>query len=94
MDLIEYLNEEFLIKFLRYDIQLNYSIEKQNQMEEIMYDLMDNKLVQYNMNVLVHHMELMIRIEHIQDMMIVYLIRRYYLIENNDQYEVEFDLIH
>jgi hypothetical protein len=63
-------------------------------MEEIMYDLMDNKLVQYNMNVLVHHMELMIRIEHIQDMMIVYLIRRYYLIENNDQYEVEFDLIH
>jgi len=94
MDMIEYLNEEFLIKVLLYDILLKNLIKKENQMEEIMYDLMDNKLVQYNMNVLVYHMELMIIIEHIQYMKKIYLIMIYYLLKNNDQYEFEFDLIH
>jgi hypothetical protein len=45
-DLFEYLNEEFLIKVLLYDIQLKNLMKKENRKEEIMYDLMDNKLVQ------------------------------------------------
>jgi len=59
-----------------------------------MYDLMDNKLVQYNMNVLVDHMVLMKIIEHIQYMKKIYLIMKYYILMNNNQYEFEFDLIH
>jgi hypothetical protein len=60
-----------------------------------MYDLMDNKLVQYNMNVLVDHMVLLKIIEHIQYMKKIYLLMKYYILKNNDnQYVFEFDLIH
>jgi transcription initiation factor IIE alpha subunit len=67
---------------------------KENQMGEIMYDLMDNKLVQYNKNVLVDHMAMMTIIEHIQYRKKIDLIEKYYVIKNNDRYEFEFDLIH
>jgi len=61
-----------------------------------MYDLMDNKLVQYNMNVLVDHMVLLKIIEHIQYMKKIYLLMKYYILKknNDDQYVFEFDLIH
>lgn len=73
---------------------MNFEINKENQKEEIMYDLMDNKLVQYNTNVLVSQMVLIIKIEHIQYTMVIHLLKKYSKVNYNGQHILEFDLIH